>query len=621
MKKLSALALVLIMLLTLSVSAFASPLEVFYTADININNPGNPRADKPVYSYAWLDNIIVRSDPNAVISTVYKPAPEDYVYSHTYEEFITEVDNYSLLFKLDETTVGAAYQELTTYIYYAVTAMGFTTDYETMCEYLQSCGIELSGNAVENAMAVSIVYAALKYNAVYVLYEKQVEIPKGATVDYALIIILSELTATSLPSGIDSYTGLGLLAIKNYVTGFDELPISDNPDANEIFHWAKVITASENNYQVPVVSYDEATRAQKEYVDYLYYASIINTLYDVNVNPIYLVLAMQSPEENSLQKFILKSMLDEKKVGYAQEAGCEELFVLACQSGCFSLEDDFYTDIFTYEMTVPSDCQKVWFTPFALASQLEGGDDAYVTVYLNGVQMAPNTTVSTPLDVTKAEETVALRVIYDDGQNEFQQAEYKFIVKKTASSAEKQPEAGNSVIGQVEQFIGTIIPDSNTVANDKVNEIFSSIGSAFSQVGANIDKNLLTTYGSQSVTVANSNAAAVNGQQDVTLSPGTSDRFDFNYLEQLIDGVYVTDANGNIVTTSSLYGNDDSEEADNIIQKVTQTVKESPEIVAVPSSLLAAFSVMGYFTTKKHRDGSVVEFEDEKTDDETESDA
>lgn len=619
MKKLSALILTLIMLCTFVLPAWAGPLDTLYTADISID-PGNPRADKPEYSYAWLDNVVVRSDPNAVTSTVYKPTPEDYPYSQTYDQFIEEVNNYGLLFDIDEETVGSAYKEMATLIYYAVTAMGFTTDYNTMSEYIQSQGINLTDNYIENSMAVSIVYAALKYDAVYVLYNKQVEIPYGATVDYALIIIMSELLAIDLPSGIDTYAGLGVLALKNYVTSFDELPVSDNPDAGEIFHWAKIITASENNYQVPVTTYPEATRAQKEYVDYLYYASILNTVYDINVDPVYLILAMQSTQENALQRFILKSMLDEKQIGYPAEAGCEELFVLACQNGFFDLEEDFYTDIFSYELTVASDCEKIWFTPFALASQL-GGDDAYLTAYLNDEQMAINSTASTPLNPAATEEVIELKVVYDDGRNAPEQAIYKFrVIKSEALSEKNEPVAENDMVGKVEEFIGTIIPDSNSVANEKVDEIFSSIDTAVSQAGDKIESELLTTYNTELTTVADNGISVTDSTTTTAAAPEEStDRFDFGYLEDLIDGVYVTDANGNIVTTASFsYDVEEDETQDTIIEKVTETVKESPEVVAVPSSLLAAFSVMGYFMTKKHRDGTVAGFEDEPEEEESE---
>lgn len=617
MKKISALILTLIMLWVMTLPALASPLEAFYTADINLNNPGNPRADKPEYSYSWLDNILVRSDPSAVTSAAYTPVPDDYRSEDTYEEFVNEVNNYSLLFKLDEKTVGDAYHEVSSLIYYAVTAMGFTADYQTMCDYIQSQGIALSrNNAVDNAMSVAVVYAALRYNAVYVLYEKNVEIPVGTTVDQALIAILAALVGVTLPSGIDSYSGFGVLTIKNYIEGFEDLPVSENPEADEVFHWAKVITASENGYQVPMSAFDEATRAQREYVDYLYYASIINTLYDIYVDPVYLVLAMQSSEDNALQRFILKSMLDEKQIAYTADMTCEQLFDLACRNGYFALEDEFYTDIFKYELTVPASCDKIWFTPFALSSQLEGGNDAYLRLFLNGTEMKPNSTVSVALDTAKAQETVEIKSVYDDGENPKEETVYSFrVIKSTALDEKREPVAENDMVGQVEQFIGTIIPDSNTVGNEKVDQIFNSIDNAVSQAASDLAANLLTTYAADEATTYKLESTTYPAS---TTAPATTsgERFDFNYLEQLIDGMYVTDANGNIVTTQSLFGNEDAED-ESFIEKAVQTVKESPEVVAVPSSLLAAFGFVGYFTTKKHRDGAFVGMEAE-TDEETE---
>lgn len=616
MKKFSALILVLIMLWVTALPALASPLEAFYDADININNPGNPRADKPEYSYSWLDNILVRSDPSAVTSAAYTPVPKDYAYESTFEEFVDDVNNYSLLFELDEETVGGAYYEISSLVYYAVTAMGFTADYEVMCDYIQSRGISLSrNNALDNAMSVAIVYAALKYNAVYVLYEKNVELPVGTTVDQALVAILAALVGVTLPSGIDSYSGFGVLTLKNYVEQFRQIPISDNAQADEVFHWAKVITASENGYEVPVSAFSEATRAQKEYVDYLYYASIINTLYDIKVDPVYLVIAMQSSEDNALQRFILKSMLDQKNVAYTDDMVCEQLFDLACQYGYFDLEDEFYTDIFDYELTVPASCDKVWFTPFALSSQLEGGNDAYLKLYLNDEEMSPNTTVSVDLNVAKPQETVTIRSVYDDGENPKQETVYTFTVIKNSAPGADKPIAENDIVGQVEQFIGTIIPNSNTVANEKVDQVFDAIDKGVSQAASNISSNLLTTYAADATTynTEGTTYAISTTEAEATTSAG---RFDFNYLEQLIDGMYVTDADGNIVTTQSLLDNEESDGEETFIEKAVHTVKESPEVVAVPSSLIAVFSFVGYFTTKKHRDSVITGAEEEESDEE-----
>ena len=616
MKKLSALILVLVMLVCYILPAGAYSQQALYgqLKDIKVN-PGNPRSDNPDYSFAWLDNIIIRYDPNSVTSAVITPKPSDYAYSETYEEFVQEVNNYSKLFALDEETVGASYREISTALFYAVTAMGFTDTQENMREYLRSYGIRLpASESFEDKATIAVVYAALKYDAVYILYEKHVDIPVGSSLDEALVMILSALTGTMLPSGIDTLTGLAVLVMKNYVTQFDQLPVSENPSAEEVFHWAKIITAAQNEYKVPLDQYDMTSKAQKEYVDYAYYASILNTLYDINVNPIYLVLAMQSKEENALQKFILETMLDEKNVSYSKEMSCKQLFDLACKNGFFDLEKEFYTDIFDYELVVPSSTQKIWFTPFCLAGQLEGSNDAYITVYLNGVQMAQNTTVSTPVDPAKATEKVELKVVYDDKANEKQEAVYTFhVVKDKALDDKREENADKGLVGEVENFIGTIVPNENIAANEKVSQVFDSIQTGISQSVSNVAGDILTTY---SVSGTENSVGITQYDIETTAASQDGDRFDFDYLEELINGVYVTDANGNIVTTSALGTADDDAGELNVIEKVTETVKESPEVVAVPSSLLAVFGFVGYFMSKKHKDTYVDDEAEETVDNE-----
>lgn len=607
MKKLVSAVLALVMLMMYVVPAYAIDIESLYPylTDIQVD-PGNPRSDNPDYKFSWLDNVIIRYDPNAVISAPVTPVPSDYPYSETYEEFVEEVDNYSLLFELNEHTVSAVYEELTTSLFYTFTAMGFTDTQEDMRVYLSEKGISLPINETAGDKAkIAVTYAALKYDAVYVLYEKKVNFPVGISLDEATVVILSALMGTMLPSGIDTLTGLAVLVTKNYVTQFEQLPVSENPDASELFHWVKVITAAGNEYQVPLEAYDKTTKAQKEYVDYAYYASILNTFYDINIDPIRLVIALQSEQENSLQKFILQSMLDEKKVSYNKNATGQELFDLACENGYFDLEQELYTDIFSYELKVPASGEKVWFTPFSLAGQLQGSDLQYVTIFLNGTEMAPNSTVSTPLDPTKAEEYIELRVVYDDKMGNESETVYNYkVIKDKSLDAEGPGFEEGDIVGGVQQFVDTIVPDENTAASQKVDDIFSSIGSAVSQIAPEINTDELTTYSMNDFSVdellEGYEITTEKAKADATTTTGK--RFDSQYLEDLIGGVYATDADGNIITTTILSSEGGETGEQSVITRVTETVKESPEIVAVPSSLLAAFSVVGYLMNRKHRD-------------------
>ena len=596
-------------LLTLAVCPLgASAIITSYSGILTVL-PGNTRSSSPEYNYAWLDNIIIRDDAMAVTSTAVVPKPSDYQGSHTYDEFIKEAEQYSVLFDIDENTVTAAYRELTNTMYYLAVAMGMTDELPAMRQYLQDYGIRLPSNeAADDKAVIGVVYAALKYDAVYVLYEKHAEIPEGTTLEGALVIILSALTNTMLPSGINTLTGFAVNAVKTYVTQFEQLPISENPDAAEVFHWAKIITAASNDYQVPLAAFDVATESQKAYVDYAYYATIINTVYDVTIDPIRLIIATQSDDELALQKLILQTMLTEKQIPFADGMSTEELFSLATDNGCFALEDEFYSDILTYEITVAENCEKLWFTPFVLAGQLDGGNDSLVSIDLNGTLMKPSSTMSAKLNPNLRQEEVLLSVAYNDGVRN-DSAVYKFIVIKDASlNNEKAEGTDKNLVADVEDFVNGIVPNDNEKVSQIVGGVFEGIENEVGDVNLN-PEGLIPSIPDNSLSFTDPSLKDPSAPDLPVGSPSVTDYYDSVVLDDLFAGVYATDANGNIITPTSFMSFGTTDQARTVVQTVTDAVKENPELIIAPSSLLMLGSLAGFYLKKKQRK-SVIDSED-----------
>lgn len=282
MKKILILTLTLLMLISLCLCpASALQQNSLVTSALTVS-PGNVRWDGLTYNYAWLDNMIIRDDAMAATQAHIIPRPTDYPYRITYDQFLVESGDYNQLITLDKESVTAAYDEVINVMYYLVVAMGMTDDVDVMKQYLVQQGIRLPANTSADEKAeIAVVYAAIKYDAVYTLYGKRVEFPVGTTLDGAIVTIMSALTGTVVPSGVDNLAGYAVFCTKTYVTAFEGLPVSTNPSEEEIFYWAKVVTAgSSGDYQVPVEVYSETTPAQKEYVDYAYYASILSDVYD-----------------------------------------------------------------------------------------------------------------------------------------------------------------------------------------------------------------------------------------------------------------------------------------------------------------------------------------------------
>lgn len=605
MKKLLILTLTLLMLMSLCFCPVSAVEQNSLVSSALTVSPGNVRWDNVTYNYAWLDNMIIRDDPMAAAQAHIIPKPTDYPYRITYEGFLEESADYTKLITLDKESVASAYDEIVNVMYYVVVAMGMTDDIDVMQQYLIEQGIRLPANTTADEKAeIAVVYAAIKYDAVYTLYGKHVDFPVGTTLDGAVVTIISALTGTVVPSGVDNLTGYAVFCTKTYVTSFEGLPISTNPSEDEIFHWAKVVAAaSSGDYQVPVEVYSETTAAQKEYVDYAYYATVLSDAYEVKIDPIKLVVAMQSNDPQGVQKLILKTILDERNVDYPNDLSIQELFDLACVNGGFNLEEEFYTDVLRYEIEVAQDCEKIWFTPFALSNLLTGGSDEYLKINLAGSSVAPSSTTGVVLDPSKAAETVYMEIFYDAPDRQ-ESAVYEFnIVKNAALNGERNPETQNDMVAEVEQYVNNIIPIENDKASAVVDGVFQSIDSAVqNNTTVSTDEGILTTYGEAVQATTASGSSYTEG-------------FDFNYLDDLLNGMYETDENGNIITTTNFDYEQYTTEKQNIIEKTVETVKEKPEIVVAPTGLIAVGAFAGYLMTKKHRDSEAY-LESENTDDE-----
>ncbi len=603
MKKLLILTLALMMLISLCICpvlALDGGASLISTAV----SPGNVRWSNPTYNYAWIDNMIIRDDPMAATQAHIIPKPTDYPYSTTYERFLEESGNYTELITLNKESMTAAYDEIINVMYYLVVAMGMTDDIDVMKSYLTEQGIRLPANTTPDENAeIAVVYAAIKYDAVYTLYNKHVEFPVGTTLDGAVVTIISALTGTVVPSGVDNLAGYAVFCTKTYVTSFEGLPISTNPSEAEIFHWAKVVTAaSSGDYKVPVEVYSETTAAQKEYVDYAYYASILSDVYDVKIDPIKLVIAMQNGDPHSVQKLILKTMLDEKNVEYASNESTRNLFDMACENGCFLLEEEFYTDVLRYDIEVAQNCEKIWFTPFPLSGLLENGSDEYLTIRLAGTPIAPSSTTGIALDTAKAKETVYMEVIYNAPDRQ-DTAVYEFnIIKNAALNTERNPETQNDMVAEVEKYVNSIVPVENDKAQTVIDGVFQSIDSEMQNNSSSTGEGILTTYGDVE------NVGGINATV-----PTEGDGFDFEYLDELLAGVYKTDEFGNIITTTAFDYEESTTKEESFITKTVETVKEKPEIVAAPTGLIAVGAFAGYLMNKKHRDSEAYSEDEEDT--------
>ncbi len=597
MKKTASVFLAVLILIMMALPMSAGAVVVSLENGLALN-PGNTRDPNPEYNFAWLDQLFVRTDAMELVPSVLTPTPTDNPYSHTYEEFVEECNRYIELNSLDENSVDSVYSTLVEMVYYTVVSAGMTDNFDKMCTVLTRNGIELPDEATkEDKMKIAIVYAAIEFNAIYVLYDKKTDLPAGISLDAALTVVLGAITGVNVPSGVDSITGLGVQAVKQYLGDYTYIPLSDNPSTEELFYFLKVTVITENEKNVPLKKYSKVTPEDKEYVDYTYFATILKSAYEVEINPEALYYASLNESDLAVHRLVLEAMLEEKGIAHPETSCVENLFDLACKNGYFALEQEFYSDVLSYKLEVAPSCKKIWFTPITIGDQLNGGNKAPLTLYLQGISVAPGSTTATALDTSKSEEIIFLEVNYNDGSR---QDIALYEVKIIKNPALEKTEQATDVLGQVQGAVNNIIPTDNEKASEIVESIFGGIGEGAGQTDVEgYVQDILSTYSSEISSALNSS---------------TTDFYNSDYLGQLLEGMYETDANGNVITTKTytVPTEETEENNENFLQQVTQTVAENPEIVAAPTSLIALGGLIGFMMNKKHKDSLILEDENEE---------
>ncbi len=585
-KRILCFLLLSMLLISVCCGSFVSSASVYYIDGQAKTTPGQTRVYVPLdeYNYAWIDDVVVRDSSSSVTALVPVPVT-DSPYSHTLEEFIEECNNYTSLFNASEQVLESTFTTSLKTMYYSLIATGVITENNSeMRKYNEDYGIVypfLESDLTQ--MYTAIVYVSLKTDLYSAILDKQIEIPRGTTIEGAVVMILSSICGMDVPATVNSLTAFSYVFAEDYVLQEDKYPVSEEPTEAEVYYWVQLAAADEAGYSVPKdVPYGSVTAEQQEYVTYAYYASILKTKYDVMVDPLQLRTALLSTDkETKVPELVLKAMLDDVSISYTKNESISDLFEKAKKEGFFDLEAEFYTDIYNYEVYVNPETEQVWFTSYLIADQLVDGDIDSAKTYVNG-ELVKNTSTTGVLLDSGTETNVVINVTYNDGSIK-DEATYNFVVKKDYNAADINGNLSIDIADPVNSVLDSL--------SDSVNDYLSGI---------------------EAPTVSSTTAASSSDSSHTTYAIGTT-----NGGSSIV--TYPTDANGNIINNSNALSTTAEQEQTTVQvldKTLADTVKENPEYVATPIGLLAVGASAGYIFFKRRKNDAETDVDDEiKVDD------
>lgn len=359
-KILSVIFALIIAVTVMCPSAFAREFSpTIDTSNIGINT--QYKYDEPDSS--WLRQLTIKEDmlsSSGLMNEELLHPVTNYPYTCDAPHFKAEVEEYINIYTLDDDSQKAAYL----YLLQQIGALGViaepdTTD-EDKIEWLKNHGIIIPDEDVkdpEKKLMVLSLYALMKNDIGYVLTGKTIKIPEGTHYEEAIVIYLTELSGngsqltdfvlkffgSASVGNLEDYiyyTSLMSLYTQGYVSPFEIPTIS----RNEVYRRVAIMTI-----RTAGIAIDSETATTEE-IRHKYLAAMIGKQYSVTIDPSAFKKAM---DKSTAPYYILQRMAyeDSKVTISAKKYSYEECFKIVLQkTHRFDLEDEFYSDIFEYDI-------------------------------------------------------------------------------------------------------------------------------------------------------------------------------------------------------------------------------------------------------------------------------
>ena len=409
-KVISSVIAVIIALAVVCPSAFAREFApVIDTNNIGVNTQYKYEEANP----SWLRQLTIKEDmlsSNGLFKEEVLIPVCDYPYTTDAPTFKAQVEEYIELYTLDDDSQRAAYL----YLLEQIGALDIIANPETSdkskADWLREQGIvitEEDEKDPDKKLMISALYALMKNDFYYVIKGERLHIPEGTPLEEAVVMYLMGLSGESsqLTEFVLKYFGKGsvgnledyiyytsLMAL--YTQGYISPIEIPSLSRNEVFRRVAIMTIRTAGIAI------DAETATTEEIRHKYLAAMIGKQYSVAIDPNAFKKALN---QKTAPYYILQRMAyeDSKVTISSTKHSYEECFKIVLQkTHRFDLEDEFYSDIFEYDIHLDNIRSNISVNPNPISK-------SGVSISINGVDVTGGSYAVVEL-AGKAKETITI---------------------------------------------------------------------------------------------------------------------------------------------------------------------------------------------------------------------
>lgn len=409
-KAFSSVVAVIMALAVVCPSAFAREFApVIDATNIGVKTQYKYEENNP----SWLRQLVIKEDmlsSNGLFKEEVLIPVCDYPYTTDAPHFKAQVEECIELYTLDDDSQKAAYL----YLLEQIGALSIIANPETSdkskADWLREQGIIITEEDEKDSdkkLMINALYALMQNDFYYVIKGERLEIPKGTTLEEAVVMYLmalsgdgSQLTdfvlkyfGTASVGNLDDYiyyTSLMALYTQGYVSPIEIPTVS----RNEVYRRVAIMTIRNAGIAI------DSETATTEEIRHKYLAAMLGTQYSVTIDPNSFKKAMN---QETAPYYILQRMAyEDSKVTISQtKYSYEECFNLVLQkTHRFDLDNEFYSDIFEYDIYLDNIRSNISVNPNPISK-------SGVAISINGVDVTGGSYAVVEL-AGKAKETITI---------------------------------------------------------------------------------------------------------------------------------------------------------------------------------------------------------------------
>ena len=391
-------------------SAFAREFApVIDATNIGVNTQYKYEENNP----SWLRQLVIKEDmlsSNGLFKEEVLIPVSDYPYTTDAPHFKAQVEEYIELYTLDDDSQRAAYL----YLLEQVGALSIIANPETSdkskADWLREQGIVITEEDEKDSdkiLMINALYALMQNDFYYVIKGERLQIPEGTPLEEAVVMYLMGLSGDSSAltdfllkyfgkasiGNLDDYiyyTSLMSLYTQGYVSPFEIPTIS----RDEVYRRVAIMTIRTAGIAI------DAETATTEEIRHKYLAAMLSSQYSVTVDPTALKKALN---QKTAPYYILQRMAyeDSKVTISSTKYTYEECFKVVLQkTKRFNLENEFYSDIFEYDIYLDNIRSNISVNPNPISK-------SGVSISINGVDVTGGSYAVVEL-AGKAKETITI---------------------------------------------------------------------------------------------------------------------------------------------------------------------------------------------------------------------